>query len=55
MQLIIFIFYMHKLRNYVTLPDDLPDNSLYMLFVELTQNYVSMHGTSYLTTPIYLP
>jgi hypothetical protein len=31
---------MHKLRNYINLPDDLPDNSLYRLFVESTQDYV---------------
>jgi hypothetical protein len=55
MQLIIFLFYMHKLRNYITLPDDLLDNSLYMLFIESTQDYVSMHGTAYQTTPMCLP
>jgi hypothetical protein len=38
---------MHKLRNYIDLPDDLSDNSLYMLSVESTQDYV--------TTPMYLP
>jgi hypothetical protein len=29
-------FYVHKLRNYI----DLPDNSLYRLSVELTEDYV---------------
>jgi hypothetical protein len=33
-------FYVHKLRNYIDLPDDLLDNSLCMLSVESTQNYV---------------
>jgi hypothetical protein len=34
-------FYVQKLRNYIDLPDDLPDNSLYMLSVESTQDYVA--------------
>jgi hypothetical protein len=33
MQLIIFLFYMHKLMNYIALPDDLPDNLLYMFLL----------------------
>jgi hypothetical protein len=38
MQLIIILFYVHKLRNYIDPQDDLPDNSLYMLSVESTQD-----------------
>jgi hypothetical protein len=34
------LFYVHKLRNYIDLTDDLPDNSLYRLSVESTQDYV---------------
>jgi hypothetical protein len=49
------IFYIHKLRNYIALSDNLPDNSLYMLFVESTQDYVPMHKTTYQTTPMCLP
>jgi hypothetical protein len=49
------LFYMHKLRNYISLPDDLRDDSLYMLFVESTQDYMSMHGTVYQTTLMYSP
>jgi hypothetical protein len=30
----------HKLRNYIDLPHDLPDNTLYMLSVESTQDYM---------------
>jgi hypothetical protein len=33
MQLIIFFFYIHKLRNYLAVPDDLPDNLLYMFLL----------------------
>jgi hypothetical protein len=33
-------FYVHTLRNYIDLPDDLPDNSLYMLYVESIQDYL---------------
>jgi hypothetical protein len=40
MQLIIFIFYVHKLRNYIGLPDDLLDKSLYRLSVESTLDYM---------------
>jgi hypothetical protein len=38
-QLIIF-FYVRKLKNYIDPPDDLPDNSLYKLFVKSTQDCV---------------
>jgi hypothetical protein len=55
MQLITFLLYMHKLRNCIALPEDLPANSLYMLFVESTQDYMSMHEMTYQTTPMYLP
>jgi hypothetical protein len=40
MQLIIFLFYVHKLRNYIDPSDNLLDNSLYRLSVEWTQDYV---------------
>jgi hypothetical protein len=38
--LLIFFFYVHKLRNYIDPLDDLPDNSLYMLSVKSTKDYV---------------
>jgi hypothetical protein len=44
---------MHKLRNYIALPDDLSDNSLYKLFVKSTQYYVSLHEKTYQTKPMY--
>jgi hypothetical protein len=53
MQLIIFLFYVHKLINYIDLPDDLPDNSLYILSVKSTQDYVYMHGATYQIAPMY--
>jgi hypothetical protein len=34
------LFNVHKLKNYINPPDDLPDNSLYKLSVESTQDYV---------------
>jgi beta-lactamase regulating signal transducer with metallopeptidase domain len=40
MQLIIFRFYVRRLRNYIDPPDNLPDNSLYRLSVESTQDYM---------------
>jgi hypothetical protein len=47
------LFYIHKLRNYIALPDDLlPDNSLYMLLLSRPK---IMHGTAYETTQMYLP
>jgi hypothetical protein len=38
---------MHQLRNYIAIPNDLPDNSLYILSVESIQNYVSTHEMAY--------
>jgi hypothetical protein len=46
---------MHKLRDFIILPDDLQDNLLYKSYIESTQYYVSMYGTTYQTTPMYLP
>jgi hypothetical protein len=34
------LFYVHKLRNYIGVPDDLLDKSLYGLSIESTQDYV---------------